>query len=94
MASIYAQSYFTVIATEGDSETGILGVPRGSKPRSLRQELVMFEDLPFLVIHKDVYFGQESDLTQDYDFRGSYEEEVKQKWHQRAWYMFPLAQPS
>ena len=85
MASVYARSYFTIIATEGDSETGILGIPGGSKPRLLPQELVTFDDLFFLVIHKDVYFGQESDLTQDYDFRGSYEPEVERKWHKRAW---------
>lgn len=58
MASIYAQSYFTLIATEGDSETGILGIPGGSKPRHLLQEQVNFEDLFFLIIRKDVYFGR------------------------------------
>lgn len=85
MASIYAQSYFTIIATEGDSETGILGIPGGSKPRLLPQELVVFDDLSFLVVHKDVNYGEESALTEDDDFRGSYEPEVEQTWHKRAW---------
>ncbi len=85
MASIYAQSYFTIIATEGDSETGIPGIPGGSKPRLLPQELVMFDDLSFLVIHKDVRYGNETALAQDDDFRGSHEREVKRKWHKRAW---------
>jgi hypothetical protein len=85
MASIYAESYFTLIATDGDSDAGILGVPAGSKPRHLPQEQVVFDDLPFLVIHKDIYFGQESDLTQDYDYPGSYEPEGERRWHTRAW---------
>ena len=85
MASIYARSYFTIIATEGDSETGIQGIPGGSKPRLLPQELAMFDDLCFLVVHKNVYFGNESDLTEDDDFPGSYEPEVECNWHKRAW---------
>lgn len=85
MASIYAQSYFTLIATDGDSDAGILGVPAGSKPRNLPLEQAVFDDLHFLVIHKDVYFGQESEFTQDYDFRGAYEPEEERRWHTRAW---------
>ena len=69
MASVYAQAYFTIIATDGGSETGILGIPGGSKERNLPQKLVEFNDLPFLIIHKDVYHGQEDDLTEEYDFR-------------------------
>ena len=85
MASIYAQSYFTIVATEGDSETGIPGIPGGSKSRFLPQEPVMFDDISFLVTHKHIYFGRESTLTEDYDFRGSCEPEREEKWHKRAW---------
>ncbi len=87
MASVYARSCFTVIATEGDSDSGILGIPGGSSARHLPQELVMFEDLPFLIVRKDIYFGNESDLTQDYYFPGSYEPEKEREWHERAWYV-------
>lgn len=85
MASIYAQSYFTIIATEGDSEVGILGIPGGSAPRHLPLELIKFDDMSFLVVHKDEYYGDESALTQDYDYPGSYEPEVESRWHERAW---------
>jgi hypothetical protein len=95
MASIYAQSYFTIIATEGDSETGIPGIPGGfrSKQRLLPQEVVIFDDLPFLVIHKNIFFGLESALTQEYEFR-SWEPEMERNWHKRAWQVSSLAQSS
>lgn len=78
MASKYAQSYLTIIATDGDAKTGILGIPGGSKPRFLPQELVVFDNLSFLIVQKDVNFGEESTLTEEDDFRESYKPEVEQ----------------
>ncbi|KAF2462561.1 HET-domain-containing protein [Lindgomyces ingoldianus] len=85
MASIYARSYFTIIATEGDSGTGISGVQGGSKPRCIGQELVEFDDLCFLAIERYEFWGDEDALTQEVHFRGAYEIEQKRSWHKRAW---------
>lgn len=85
MASIYAQSYFIIIATDGDSETGIPGISGGSKPRALSQERVIFEDMLFLVIYKEVRPRDESGLPRFINFLGSNEPEKTEKWHERAW---------
>lgn len=70
MASIYSQSYFTIIAADGsDPEFGLCGTGTNSGPRAFQKELnsdvLAFEDLEFL----DSGCASESN----------------QAWHSRAW---------
>ena len=42
MAAIYSRAIFTVVATDGDGTSGILGLPDISRPRNLSQEIIDF----------------------------------------------------
>lgn len=45
MASIYSNSYLTLCAADGiDANSGLLGVPQCSQPRSMKQEIFVFTD--------------------------------------------------
>lgn len=87
MASIYAQAYFTIVATDGDSATGIRGVPGGSTPRKLDQEVVPFEDLSFLAVHLSGFYANHAGDKEHY-WRGGDEREEQRWWHERAWFVF------
>jgi hypothetical protein len=70
MASIYSQSYFTIVAADGsDPEFGLCGTGSNSGPRAFQKELnsdvLAFEDLEFLT--------------------SGCATESKQAWHSRAW---------
>jgi hypothetical protein len=50
MASIYARSYFTIIATDGnDSQSGLRGIGHGSNPRSYSQKTLHIGPLEVIV---------------------------------------------
>jgi len=70
MASIYSQSYFTIVAADGsDPEFGLCGIGSDSGPRAFQEELrsdvLAFEDLEFLL--------------------DGCAAESNQAWHSRAW---------
>ena len=47
MASIYSNSYLTLCAADGiDSESGLLGIPQCSAPRTVHQGVLVFADGP------------------------------------------------
>jgi hypothetical protein len=71
MSSIYANSYFTIIAADGDdADYGLRGVGGGSPPRSYNQNLLRFtDDCVMMAITEDETHHNSRTTT----------------WHRRAW---------
>jgi hypothetical protein len=44
MGAIYANAIVTIVATDGDSESGIPGLKGISSPRGMRQNIIPFGD--------------------------------------------------
>lgn len=49
MGAIYANALVTIIATDGDSQTGIVGLKGVSSPRNLKQRVIPFGDEDIIV---------------------------------------------
>lgn len=86
MASVFAKSYVTIVATDGDSDTGIPGVTGGSTPRFLPQERLLFRNKLFLVGYRNTTdrYGAYIQASGP-EIRGPRGLEQERTWHKRAW---------
>jgi hypothetical protein len=69
MAAIYSSALLTIVATDGDGTTGILGLPGISEPRKTTQQVVEFGG-ENLVTYERPPFGRRGHTDYQYHTRG------------------------
>ena len=75
MGAIYASAIVTIIAADGDSQDGVLGLRDISAPRNLEQNIIPFGEDKIVVRNTNIFFSSKRLGTRYYDRGWTYQEE-------------------